>query len=227
MPRRTGDGQAHYAVGGSGGLRRGPSIRVPGEHPPPPSGGEGTDQCVLARGLFGLAHSGSGQGFVEQHRGSFVLDRPGRRLRRDDHEVGQRNLLVGRWSSGDRREGSGGLCFDVGPVAGQVGLAGSTAGPLAVDDRPALEDLAPPHTPRLGPAQRACQALGLDRAVTAERLGPLQLGRSLGEPQVGVARAAREVLSGDGWPPSARTPAPRRRRRVAPDGSLRRPTELI
>ena len=60
-------------------------------------------------------------------------------------------------------------------------------------DRAVIEDLTAPHTPRLGPAQRARQALGPDRAPAAERLGPLQLGRSLGEPQVGVAGAAREV----------------------------------
>ena len=46
----------------------------------------------------------------------------------------------------------------------------------------------PPHTPH-----GALQALGLDRAVPAQGLRPLQLGGSLGEPQVGVARAARQV----------------------------------
>src|SRR5688572_31106491 len=53
----------------------------------------------------------------------------------------------------------------------------TAAGPLARDDRAALEDLATPHAPRLLPCQRAGQALRADRAVHAEPLGLLEVGR--------------------------------------------------
>src|SRR5262249_27429764 len=73
---------------------------------------------------------------------------------------------------------------------GAVPLKGSLAGPtartLAWDDGAVLEDLATPHAPGLLPGQRAVQARKLDRAMSAQLLGPLQLSRGLGEPQIRV-----------------------------------------
>ena len=94
--------------------------------------------------------------------------------------------------------GSGGQGLGVGAVPSQVGLARATARPLARDDHPALEDLAAPDPPRLGPAQGTGQALDADRAAGAQGLGPLQLRGSVGEPQVGVAGATRQVQPGAG-----------------------------
>ena len=54
--------------------------------------------------------------------------------------------------------------------------------------------ISPPHTPhgsaRSSAAARHCAA---DRAVGAQRLGPLQLGRGVGEPQVGIADMTRQL----------------------------------
>ena len=75
--------------------------------------------------------------------------------------------------------------------------------------------ISPPHTPHgssrcSAPARHARP----DRAVAAERLGPLQLGRRLGEPQVGVARAAGQVQPGAGRPRRAGSAQRRRRAQV-------------
>ena len=78
-------------------------------------------------------------------------------------------------------------------VAGDVLLARTATGPLARNHRATLEDLAAPDAPRLGPLDRAGQALDAQRAVPAERLGQLQLGRRVGEPQVRVELPAGQV----------------------------------
>ena len=87
-------------------------------------------------------------------------------------------------------------CRDLDPqhgVAGDVLLARTATGPLARNDRATLEDLATPDAPGLGPLDRTGQALDPQRAVPAERLGQLELGRRVGEPQVRVELAARQV----------------------------------
>ncbi len=81
-----------------------------------------------------------------------------------------------------------------------TGFAWTSARAFATHDRPPLEDLAAPHTPGFGPFQRRRQALAADRAARAQRLGALQIGRGLGEPQVGIADMTRQLwrrLSGD------------------------------
>jgi hypothetical protein len=78
-------------------------------------------------------------------------------------------------------------------VPREVLLARTATRPLARDDRAALEDLATPDTPRLGPLDRAREALDTQRAVAAERLSHLEVGRRVGEPQVRVVLAARKI----------------------------------
>src|SRR5438034_2356026 len=85
---------------------------------------------------------------------------------------------------------------DLGPedlVPGDVLLARTTPRPLTRYDGATLEDLATPDAPRLGPLQRTGQALDPDGAVAAQGLGQFQLGRGVGEPQVRVEPAARQV----------------------------------
>src|SRR6266536_1481239 len=78
-------------------------------------------------------------------------------------------------------------------VPGGILLARTTPGPLTRNHGATLEDLATPDAPRLGPLDRARQALHPDRAVAAQRLGQFEFGRRLGEPQVGVEPAAWQV----------------------------------
>src|SRR5438874_11852337 len=78
-------------------------------------------------------------------------------------------------------------------VPRDVLLARTATGPLTRYDRATLEDLAAPHAPRLAPLDGAGQALHPERALRAEGLGQFQLGRGLGEPQVRVEGAARQV----------------------------------
>jgi hypothetical protein len=81
-----------------------------------------------------------------------------------------------------------------GGLSGNVFLARTAAGPLAGDHRAALEDLAAPDAPWLLASKGTGEALGADWAINAEHLGPLEVGRSVGEPQVGVvARPAWKV----------------------------------
>jgi hypothetical protein len=79
-----------------------------------------------------------------------------------------------------------------------VRLAGTSARSLAWHDRASLEDLATPDTPWLTTSDRTGKALGHDRAGGAELLGALEVRRRLGEPQVRVADAARQLESGVG-----------------------------
>src|SRR5262245_32717738 len=67
---------------------------------------------------------------------------------------GQYDSSAGRLDAGSCRSlpGPG---RTLGSLAGDVLLARTATGPLAGDDRPALEDLATPHAPRLLPCQRA------------------------------------------------------------------------
>jgi len=79
------------------------------------------------------------------------------------------------------------LCGDgraSGTSPGIGALAGTSAGPLVRDDPPAVEDLAAPDPGRLLALQRPGQATLQDRAAGAEFLGPLELARFGGEPQV-------------------------------------------
>ena len=48
-----------------------------------------------------------------------------------------------------------------------------------------------------GAFQRGRQALAAHRAVGAQRLGPLKIGRGLGEPEIGIADVARQGHPGD------------------------------
>src|SRR5699024_9564804 len=67
---------------------------------------------------------------------------------------------------------------------GQRVLAGAAAGPLAGTDHSLLEELAAPDTPRLTALEGAFEAGGPEGAVQAERLGVLDAGRGLGEPDL-------------------------------------------
>src|SRR5437867_47028 len=78
-------------------------------------------------------------------------------------------------------------------VPGDVLLARTTPRPLTRYDGATLEDLATPDAPRLGPLHRTGQALDPDGAVAAQGLGQFQLGGGVGEPQVRVEPAARQV----------------------------------
>src|SRR3954447_17870862 len=78
-------------------------------------------------------------------------------------------------------------------VASDVLLAGTTARPLARNHGATLEDLAAPDPPRLASLDCAGEALGAQRALRAERLRELEVGRRVGEPQIWVVRPARQV----------------------------------
>ena len=78
-------------------------------------------------------------------------------------------------------------------VPGEVLLAGTATRPLARNNRTTLEDLATPHAPRLGALNRTGQALDLQRARPAEGLRNLEVSRGVGEPQVRVVLAARQL----------------------------------
>src|SRR5690606_27404529 len=81
-------------------------------------------------------------------------------------------------------------------------LARTAAWTLARDHDSLVEDLTAPDTPRLTPIDGRAQAALADRAGRAQRLGLLELGGVLGEPEVGVGDPARQhggdVASGDG-----------------------------
>src|SRR5256885_9551540 len=78
-------------------------------------------------------------------------------------------------------------------VTGDVLLARTTPRPLPRNHGATLEDLATPDAPGLGPIDRTREALDPDGAVAAQRLGQVQLGGGVGEPQVGGEGPAREV----------------------------------
>src|SRR5262249_12432690 len=103
--------------------------------------------------------------------------------------AGLRIVMSGRHSRYERR-GTGRDLDAQDRVPGDVFLARTATGSLARHDRPPLEDLATPDTPRLCPLQGAGQALHAQRALRAEGFGQLQLARGVGEPQVRVERAA-------------------------------------
>jgi hypothetical protein len=64
--------------------------------------------------------------------------------------------------------------------------------PLARQHHSPVQDLPAPHTPRFGALQCGRQAGPANRASRAQRLGAFQIGRTLGEPQVGVCGVARQ-----------------------------------
>jgi hypothetical protein len=100
--------------------------------------------------------------------------------------------MSGRHTCGDRSGPSGDLNPQDG-VASDVLLARTTPRTLPRNHRTALEDLATPDTPGLGALDRTGKALDAQRALHAERLGQLELGRRVSEPQVRVEGAARQV----------------------------------
>src|SRR3954468_6187607 len=71
-------------------------------------------------------------------------------------------------------------------------LARTASRSLAGDYDATFEDLAAPDTPGLAAVERAGQARRPHRAVGAEALRELQLGRALGEPQLRVLDPARQ-----------------------------------
>src|SRR3954451_21887173 len=87
------------------------------------------------------------------------------------------------------------FCGSVGSVAGASRrhlLPWTASRSLARDHDAAFEDLAAPDAPGLAAVQRAGQARRPHGAVGAEALGTLQLGRALGEPQLGGLPPARQ-----------------------------------
>src|SRR3954471_1573644 len=116
------------------------------------------------------------------------------------------SVIVGTWTvdmSGRQSDGTAGLeavrgepllnlYLELG-VASDVGLTGTTAGPLTRDHSATLKDLAAPDTPGLVPLDRAGEALDAQRAVPAERLGQFQLGRGVREPKVRVELPTGQV----------------------------------
>src|ERR1700730_13797549 len=93
-------------------------------------------------------------------------------------------------------------------VPGKVLLAWTATRPLARNNRATLEDLSTPDTPGLGPLDRACEALDLQRAAPAEGLRNLEVSRYIGEPQIRVVLAARQLRV---HPDSEHVPAKRSR----------------
>src|SRR5262245_41927553 len=77
-----------------------------------------------------------------------------------------------------------------GRVERDVLLTWPATRPLARNDRATLEDLAAPDAPWLGSLQGASEALDAYGALTAQRLGQLQLRGNVREPQVRVELAA-------------------------------------
>ena len=78
-------------------------------------------------------------------------------------------------------------------IASEVLLARTAPRTLTRHDDTTLEDLATPHAPRLGALECTGEALDLQRATPAEGLRNLQVGRHIGEPQIGVVLAARQL----------------------------------
>src|SRR3990170_2607833 len=72
-------------------------------------------------------------------------------------------------------------------------LAGPSSRALAGDHHSREEQLTAPDTPRLAPLAGARQALGPDRTVLAQRLRELHVAGRLGEVQLRVLPAARQL----------------------------------
>src|SRR3954453_20774593 len=117
----------------------------------------------------------------------------------------ERGSLIRTWHSplSFLRLLAGRCCCAAGPAAcccrsgGPLVLAGPAAGPLAGDPHSLQEQLATPDTPGFTPLEGPGEALGASRAVQAERLGNLDVLRSLGEEQLGVLPTARQLLHVD------------------------------
>src|SRR6266700_469966 len=77
---------------------------------------------------------------------------------------------------------------------GDVGLAGTAPRPLAGDDDALDEELAAPDAPGLLALESALEAGLTDGAVGAHRLGELDVGRGLGEEELGLDAAAGQVV---------------------------------
>ncbi len=151
-------------------------------------------------------HSGSGQRFVEEIHfsapWSSARDHLGLLLVVDvlavDTHGGQatfrsRAAAEGPVDAADQSVGAVGYLDAEDRVPSDVLLTRATTRPLARNDGATLEDLATPDTPRLGPLDCAGEALGLQRATPAESLRDLEVGRSIGEPQVRVVLTARKL----------------------------------
>src|ERR1700748_3978773 len=74
------------------------------------------------------------------------------------------------------------------------------ARPLVGDDPALLEDLAAPDAERFGPVDRPRQARMPQGAALAHRLGHLEVGRMLGEPQLCVVAAGQRIAQVSGSP---------------------------
>jgi hypothetical protein len=81
-------------------------------------------------------------------------------------------------------------------LRGLLVLAGTAAWPLAGDHRSLEEQLSAPDAPRLTSFESTGEAEVPHRAVPAQCLGELDVGRGLGEPQVRVVGSARKQLVG-------------------------------
>jgi len=71
-------------------------------------------------------------------------------------------------------------------------LAGPAACSLVCHDSAVVEDLAAPDAEWFGPVECADQTVQPRRAVGAQRLRELEVGRGLGEPQVGTVHLTRQ-----------------------------------
>src|SRR3954465_14646687 len=78
-----------------------------------------------------------------------------------------------------------------------VTLAGTPTGPLARNHHTLDEQLATPHSPRLGTLERSGQALGLQRAGRAKRLRVLDVRRRFGEEEFWRVGPTGQVLRRD------------------------------
>lgn len=88
-------------------------------------------------------------------------------------------------------------------------LAGAAAWSLVGHDSAVVEDLAAPDAEWFAPVECAGQAFQPGRAVRAQRLRELEVGRGVGEPQVGTVHLTRKRegrASTDGWRRLARMP---------------------
>jgi len=79
-------------------------------------------------------------------------------------------------------------------LRGLLVLAGTAAWPLAGDHRSLEEQLSAPDAPWLTSFESTVEAEVSHRAVPAQGLGELDVGRRLGEPQVRVVDSARKQL---------------------------------
>src|SRR5438270_9912682 len=74
------------------------------------------------------------------------------------------------------------------------------ARPLVGDDPALLEDLTAPDAERFCPLDRPRQARPPQRASLAYRLGQLEIGRMLGEPQLPVVATGQRIAQVSGSP---------------------------